>query len=545
LEPIVDQEPPQCPVCAGPLVVRVARNGPNAGREFLGCTRWPSCQGTRSLAPVDDDPPPALEDCLSVARFNQLIRGTLGATFRNLWIAGEITSVVERSGHIFAGIRDEAAQLSIVIWRDDVLRLAVRPEQGMHVLVHGRASLNTRRSAVEFVVDRMVPQGRGAYELALRQLREQLTREGLFEQSRKRQLPKFPMCIGVVTSPDGAALQDIAAVLLSRSPHVSTVLSPTTVQGPAAPTEIVRALRLIQGEPVDLIILGRGGGANEDLAAFNQEAVVRAIAASHVPVISAVGHEIDTTLADLVADLRAPTPSAAAEMASPATAAVQRDLDAFRDVFVSRLTSAVSQKKEQHHALSRRLVVVQRRGLAEDEQRLRQLSARHVAATRGRFTELRLGLGRLAPTFERLPSGVTIKALHLKGLEPRLSAATGGRLNECGLAYARWRTYDFPPARARIGAARMDAESLHERLTREATLSLGRGRLAYETIGAMLDAYSPVNVLRRGYALVRTQNGTVVRSAQQIQAKDVIRLSFAVGAADVEVVGTNDEEGIV
>lgn len=538
---VLDPTPPRCPLCNALLVVRRANAGPNAGGEFLGCSRFPDCRGTRAIPAPDADRAPLPEDCVTVSRFNRIVRGSLGATFRGMWITGELGSISDRDGHLFGSIRDESAQLEIVMWRDAANSLAFRLEPGLHVLIHGSADFNARGGRFRFSVDRVLPEGEGALELAFKQLHARLAREGLFERSRKRPLPRFPMRVGIVTSRAGAALQDIRVLFRERTPHVSICLAPTIVQGPSAAVSIVAALGLIFKEDVDLIILGRGGGASEDLAAFNDEAVVRAIVTSPVPVISAVGHETDTTLSDLAADVRAPTPSAAAELASPATPTIEQLLDQRVGAITSVLHRRLEQRTSGHASLSVRLFAAQRRGVAEYGRRLDQLSARHNAATRGRVTETGIGLARLLGAFVRIPKSVEVKAIRLGAIAPRLSAAVNGRVNECRLGLDRWRRYDFSSAEMRVRSAARALLADDRRLSRETALAMDRKRLRLERASAVFAAVSPENVLRRGYALVRVEDGSVVRDAGDLRPADLIKITFAVGAAEAEVTKTSEE----
>ncbi len=255
----------------------------------------------------------------SVSEVNAAARELLEGSLPPLWITGEIANLTRaRSGHIYFSVRDEEAQLRCVLWRDQASRLPMAPEEGMAVRVHGRVTLYTRRGEFQLVADRLEAEGEGLWKLAFERLRARLAAEGLLDPARRRPLPGWPARVGVVTSPSGAALHDIITVLRRRAPWTEIVLSGCRVQGEGAAGEVACALDLLcEHAAVDVVIVGRGGGSVEDLWAFNEEEVARAIARCPVPVISAVGHETDITIADLVADFRAPTPSAAAEAAVP------------------------------------------------------------------------------------------------------------------------------------------------------------------------------------------------------------------------------------
>lgn len=255
----------------------------------------------------------------SVARVNALARELLEGAIPPIWVAGEVSGFKRYpAGHCFFTLKDRHAQLSCVIWREAARRLPTEPPEGMAVHAFGYLSLFERAGRFQFVVRELDARGEGLWRLAFDRAREKLAAEGLLDPARKRPLPRFPRCVGVVTSREGAALRDIVSVIRRRAPWTDVLVYATRVQGDGAPGSIVAALRHVgQSKRVEVLIVGRGGGSLEDLQAFNDERVARAIAEAPVPVISAVGHEVDVTLADLVADRRAPTPSAAAELAVP------------------------------------------------------------------------------------------------------------------------------------------------------------------------------------------------------------------------------------
>jgi len=244
----------------------------------------------------------------------------------DLWVKGEISNYKKAaSGHIYFTLKDSCSSIRVVMFRSRARLLQCNPGNGLAVRVRGYVTVYDRDGQYQLYAEQLEPEGTGALFAALEQLKQQFSAEGLFEQNRKKTLPRYPRCIGLVTSPTGAAVQAMLHILRRRWPQIKIILAPVAVQGEAAPREIARALeRLNQLDNVDLIIVGRGGGSLEELWAFNTEPVVRSIAASHIPVVSAVGHETDFTLADLVADLRAPTPSAAAELTVPDRAELKR-----------------------------------------------------------------------------------------------------------------------------------------------------------------------------------------------------------------------------
>ncbi|MCS6898098.1 MAG: exodeoxyribonuclease VII large subunit, partial [Nitrospira sp.] len=254
-----------------------------------------------------------------MSELSALVRACLESDVGEVWVEGEISNLrAPGSGHLYCTLKDPASQIRAVVFRSTALRLGFALEDGLHIIARGRVTIYEPRGEYQIVLEQVEPKGRGAQQLALEQLGRRLAAEGLFDPARKRPLPTFPWTVGLVTSPTGAAVRDMIAVLHRRCPVLAIILAPVSVQGEGAAEQIVSALRsLNELGRVDVIIVGRGGGSAEDLQAFNDERVVRAIAESSVPVVSAVGHEIDVTLADFAADLRAPTPSAAAEAVAP------------------------------------------------------------------------------------------------------------------------------------------------------------------------------------------------------------------------------------
>src|SRR5436190_5572555 len=274
-----------------------------------------------SLYPLFDERPEGSPKILSVSQLSQLIEGALESAFQSLWVSGEISEVSRpHSGHVCFTLRDEAAQIRAVVWRSAASRMRFQLEDGQQVICHGDIDVYPPRGTYQLVVRQIEPQGLGALQLAFKQLQRRLEVEGLFDPARKRPLPPFPRRVGFVTSPTGAAIRDFLQVAARRFGGVEILVIPARVQGEGAADEIARGIELANRlrPPLDVLVVGRGGGSLEDLWSFNEEIVVRAIHASRVPVVSAVGHEIDVTLSDLVADVRALTPSEAAELVVPA-----------------------------------------------------------------------------------------------------------------------------------------------------------------------------------------------------------------------------------
>ncbi len=256
------------------------------------------------------------ERIISVGELTRQIKGMLELGFPNQWVQGEISNCKHHtSGHLYFTLKDEQAQISAVMWRSRVGQLRFRPADGMKVIVRGNVTLYEPRGNYQIDCQSIQPLGKGDLQIAFEQMKERLQKEGLFDEARKRPLPEYPLRIGIVTSPTGAAVQDMISVLSRRFPAVELIIVPVKVQGAGAAEEIAGAIGLLNDEKMaDVMIVGRGGGSLEDLWAFNEEVVARAIVASKIPVISAVGHEVDFSISDFAADLRAPTPSAAAEL---------------------------------------------------------------------------------------------------------------------------------------------------------------------------------------------------------------------------------------
>jgi exodeoxyribonuclease VII large subunit len=290
------------------------------------------------------DSPNKLNDgspIFSVAQLTDMLKMVVSETFSEVWVAGELSNCVGAgSGHWYLTLKDDEAQLRAVIWRNVAQKLRFTPEDGLAVIARGRIDIYAPRGTYQLVIEELQPRGVGAAELALRKLRDKLAAEGLFDSARKRPLPTFPRRIGIVTSPTGAAIRDFLEVLNRRWQGIDVLVLPARVQGEGSAAEIARAIQTANKltPPLDALIIARGGGSSEDLWSFNEEVVVRAIAASAVPTISAIGHEIDVTLADLVADVRALTPSEAAERVVPSARDLQEQLAGLGQRFLSGLT---------------------------------------------------------------------------------------------------------------------------------------------------------------------------------------------------------------
>ncbi len=456
---------------------------------------------TRSGLPFDEpepEPPPApVRRVLSVGELTATLRTLVESEFYEVWVEGELSGArVWNTGHMYFTLKDAQAQLKGVMFRSSLRLLKFTPEDGAHVVARGRLSVYDPRGEYQLVCEHLEPKGLGALQLAYEQLRKRLAAEGLFDQARKRPLPALPRRIGIVTSRDGAALRDIIRVLRRRYPNAHLVIAPTRVQGDGAAAEIARALRLVcTVAHVDVVIAGRGGGSIEDLWAFNEEAVARAIAACPVPVISAVGHETDVTIADFVADLRAPTPSAAAEIV------VGR-----KDEFVGHIVTLHGRARSAMRATLQQLTT-----------RLHYLEGR--------------------PALAGLPGRLAFRQRHVTELAGALRVAAGAALT------GRRRRLDQL-------ARSLDVHRPQERLARvRASLVALRGRLdtavrarqyAAETrtreAAARLHALSPLAVLGRGYAVCWNDDRTaLVQRADRLAPGDRVRVTLGQGEIGCDV----------
>ena len=356
--------------------------------------------------------PSSSPSALTVSQLTGLLKGTLEESFYDVWVSGEITGVTHhRSGHIYFTLKDEGAQIKGIIWRSTAQRLKFQVKDGLEVLCRGGVEIYPPRGDYSLVVRQLEPRGLGALQLAFKQLQEKLAAAGLFDAARKRPLPRFPKRIAFVTSPTGAAIHDFLQVCNRRFRGTHILVIPARVQGEGAAAEIVRGIQVANrlAEPPDVLVVGRGGGSLEDLWCFNEEVVVRAIYASKIPVISAVGHEVDVTLADLVADVRALTPSEAAELAVPSGQELLAQIAVLQRGLTTGLRNRVSSARMRLQRLSSRPV------LAKPLSRLRLLSRRlddlDAAATRSlrrRQSRLREKLASLSARLETLSPLATL-----------------------------------------------------------------------------------------------------------------------------------------
>lgn len=350
------------------------------------------------------------QQMLTVTQLNEYLRMLMDSNpvLSCVFVRGEISNFTNhyKTGHFYFSLKDEGALIRAVMFRGNAQRLRFLPENGMKVILRGRVSVFPRDGQYQIYVEDIQPDGLGALYLAYEQLRQKLEAEGLFDSARKRTLPPYPARIGIITSPTGAAVRDMLDILGRRFPHAELFVYPALVQGADAPESLMRGLACFARElPVDVIIIGRGGGSAEDLFAFNHEGLARAVAASPVPVISAVGHETDFTICDFVADLRAPTPSAAAELAVPDQNELRRHLGALSQRLRTELSRQLTERRRAVSALSgadalrspRYYVEERQMCVAHLEQRLQSSARELLGEGRGSFSALCAKLGALSP----------------------------------------------------------------------------------------------------------------------------------------------------
>jgi exodeoxyribonuclease VII large subunit len=446
------------------------------------------------------------------------LRQHVEADYADLWVVGEISNCRPApSGHVYFTLKDGEAQLPVVLFRRQAQILRFQPQDGLAVLVRGRVSVYESRGQLQLIAETLEPRGAGALQLAFTQLKVRLLAEGLFDAARKRPLPAFPRTLGVITSTSGAVLHDIVKIVRRRHARLNLLVYPATVQGPECAASVVAGIRWFNQSPpnklsvqVDLILIARGGGSLEDLAGFNDEALARAIAASELPVVSAIGHETDFTIADFVADLRAATPSAAAEL----------------------ITAAQHRIEERVELLAARVRRAIRYQLMLARQRLTALSAAQMQ--------------------NRLQALIGRRAQRLDDLRHRQQAAANRRLRALSnrLAALATRIQRQNPA-VRLALARRRQEAATQSLRRLALSTIAARASRLDRARARLDALSPLAVLRRGYALVYIQNGlengiengvspgTLLRNATDARPGQTIRARLAQGSVSAEVKSTN------
>ena len=440
---------------------------------------------------------------LSVSQLNEYVRKSLAGDpmLQGIRVSGELSGVKRHfSGHIYFTLKDESARVQCVMFRTAAMGLTFLPEDGMRVVVRGSASLYAATGSFQIYADAIERQGVGELYLRFEALKRRLSEEGLFDPALKRELPMLPRTIGVVTSRTGAVLRDIVRVARRRDPNVRVLLAPASVQGAGAAEEIARAIALLnrQGE-ADVILCGRGGGSLEDLWPFNEEIVARAIRASRIPVVSCVGHETDFTIADFAADLRAPTPSAAAELVVPDTVGLRAQIDG--------------------------------------------LTARAARSLRGRLTLMRARLDRLtASPVLAMPQKALVQArrdalaAQAEGLERAATRLTDEKRRRVEMLSKRLQA---TPARL-VSGRREKQTALAARLVRLGSRLTLQPRARLQMFSRALEAVNPAAVLNRGYAVIQ-RGGEAISSAAALGENDLIDIRMRDGGAKARVLDVNKE----
>ncbi|MCG6965721.1 MAG: exodeoxyribonuclease VII large subunit [Chromatiaceae bacterium] len=444
-------------------------------------------------------PDAASRDIFTVSRLNSEVRAVLEGSFPLVWVEGEISNIaMPRSGHLYFSLKDAHAQVRCALFRAKRQLLRFTPGDGDQVLARARISFYEPRGDFQLIIEHLEPAGAGAAQREFEALKQRLQAEGLFDPARKRALPAFPLRLGVITSPSGAAIHDVLDVLRRRAPHLAVTLFPSQVQGKGAAEEILAALHTaLQRADCDVLLLTRGGGSIEDLAAFNDERLARAIAAADIPIVSAVGHEIDFTIADFVADRRAPTPSAAAELISPDATALAHTITTQR----RRLYQAVQRRLAAEAQQLARLETRLQRGspgnrLRQQQQRLDGLDLRLVRSMRAR-------LARGSTSLEALS-----RQLH---------------------AHSPLRQLDFLRQRFR---------NIPERVHQACRQALQRNADRLAATVRELHAVSPLATMQRGYAVLRRADAGVLSSVTQAAPGDRLQALLADGRLDLTVDAT-------
>jgi exodeoxyribonuclease VII large subunit len=432
----------------------------------------------------------------SVSELTARISNVLSTQFSNLWVEGEVSNYrPAQSGHLYFTLKDAKAQVRCVCFRAQAMRLKFRPEDGLKLIVRGSLSVYEPRGEYQIYVEHIEPSGIGALQLAFEQLKKRLAAEGLFDEARKKPLPILPRRIGVVTSPKGAAVRDIIRILRRRFPNLHLIVYPVRVQGEGAAEEIAGALNYFSlKKSVEVILLARGGGSIEDLWAFNEESVARAIAACAIPVVSGVGHETDFTIADFVADVRASTPSAAAEIVVKSRQEFQRHLVEMEHKISHRMRYTLLEYRHHLKELTTHI------GFRRIEDLLRRYRQQADELTQ------RLGLA-LEDHIEQLRHRLTIAATRIASFDLR----------------ARIRTFDL-----RLMQRSADLAVRMERFF------TGKIQLL-ERLRVQLDERSPLRILQRGYAIVTDTAGNVVSGADQVSVGDEVNVQLARGRLGAEV----------
>jgi exodeoxyribonuclease VII large subunit len=432
-------------------------------------------------------------EVLTVSQLNGRARGLLEDVFAQVWVSGEISNLSKpASGHVYFTLKDQQAQVRCALFRQSAARVREALRDGLAVTVRGKVSLFEGRGDYQLILDSVEPAGDGALRLAFEALKGQLSAEGLFAPERKQALPPHPQRIGIISSPTGAVIRDIISVFRRRAPQVQLTLIPTAVQGRDATAQIIRALQQADRFGFDALILARGGGSLEDLWCFNEEPLLRAVAACHTPLVSAVGHETDVTLCDFVADVRAPTPSAAAELLAPDSSQLTQRLNSLQQRLLMRMQGRLAREQLRLDGLRSRLRHPGER-LRQQAQRLDDLDLRLRRAYGQQFKQ---------------------QQEHLARLDARLAAQHPGR---------------------NLALLRLRLDSLAERLPRAMRDGLKTRQQQLHSQVHTLNAVSPLATLSRGYSILLDEQGRAIQRAAQTQPGQRLRAKLGEGELQLRV----------
>ena len=439
----------------------------------------------------------AAQTIYTVSQLNQTVRRLLETEFAGIWLTGEISNFARpASGHWYFSLKDSGAQIRGAMFRGNNRSCTVRPQDGMQVLVRARISLYEPRGDYQIIVEQMEPAGDGLLKQQFEQLKQQLAAQGLFAQAHKKALPEAISRVGIVTSPTGAAVRDIISVLKRRAPQLEVIIYPTAVQGLDATAQIVQMIELAnQRNEVDVLIVGRGGGSLEDLWCFNEAPVAHALYQSQIPTVSAVGHEVDVTIADFVADIRAATPSAAAELVSPDTQAQVQMLAQYRQQLISGFVGRLNHHRQQCQLMEQHLLRLHPQNVLNAHgQKLDELSLRLNNAMSAKMAHTKAGWGELQGRFKLAQSAL-----------------------------------DLPFKRATLN--RLE-EQLHQLMQQQ----LADSRNQWQSLGRHLNLVSPLATLARGYSITFDDQNQVVRQLEQVQPGDELQTRLSDGLIKSRVV---------
>lgn len=453
------------------------------------------------LDDFESEPPMTDRDIYTVSRLNREVRSVLEGSFPLIWLEGELSNFARPgSGHWYFSLKDEAAQVRCAMFRNRNMLVKGQPENGMQVLVRARIGLYEARGEYQLIIEHLEEAGDGALRREFEQLKTRLEAAGLFDMAHKQPLPSLPRCIGVITSPTGAAIRDILTTLKRRFPGIPVIVYPVPVQGTGAGQEIARMINLAgERADCDVLLLARGGGSLEDLWAFNEEVVARAMFACPIPIVTGVGHEVDVTIADFVADQRAPTPTAAAELVSPDQSEWRLRLQQLHSRLQRTMTRNLDTRQQQLRYLATRLPHPGRR-LEERLQRLDELELRRNHA---------------------MQHGLRHRSAEIAMLQQRLQK--------------------FSPLQ-RLAQFRLRNQNLGQRLLAALRHQLARQQLQLQHLAHALDTVSPLATLSRGYAIVTTSDDKILRNATDVKSGETIQTRLAKGRLVSTVTQVDDAQ---